>query len=83
MRRTAAIPATLLGRLALGLGAASLLPAALAVAAPTGPIALILAAGAGGIAILAIVLQEERAPVVFALLGLPLVLAVVLAAIRG
>ena len=78
-----AIPATLLGRLALGLGIASLPPAALAAAAPTGAIALVVAVAAGAVAILAIVMQEERAPVVFALLGLPVALAVVLALVRG
>ncbi|MEY4227213.1 MAG: hypothetical protein RL190_1970 [Actinomycetota bacterium] len=74
-----AIPATLLGRLALGLGLASLPPAVLAAAAPTGAIALIVAAGAGAVAILAIVIQEERARVVYALLALPVMLALLLA----
>ncbi len=73
-----ALPTTLLGRLALGLGLASLPPALLAVVASTGAIALIVAAGAGAVAILAIVMQEERARVVYALLALPVALALLL-----
>jgi len=72
------VPVTQLGRIALGLGIASIALIGLVVLLPLGLLALLVSVLAGTVSLLAIALKGERGVLAFALLALPLLVAFLL-----